>query len=97
MAQRHPRSLAHGLVVLAAAALALTGCARGPEPGVPPIPMSSTTETARAAAPSTPAGPGPSFSPCAGGLECASVPVPVDYANPTGPGAANPAPGPRSG
>jgi pimeloyl-ACP methyl ester carboxylesterase len=85
MAQRHPRSLAHGLVVLAAAALALAGCARGPEPGVPPIPMSPTTETARSAAPSTPAGPGPSFSPCAGGLECASVPVPVDYANPAGP------------
>ena len=99
MAQRHPRSratgagrrrslprgFARGLGVLAAAALALTGCARGPEPGVPPIPMSSTTEAARSAAPSTPAGPGPSFSPCAGGLECASVPVPVDHADPAGP------------
>ncbi|HSK61730.1 MAG TPA: alpha/beta fold hydrolase [Actinomycetospora sp.] len=99
MAQRHPRSgataagrrrshplgLARALGVLAATMLALTGCARGPEPGVPPIPMSSTTEAARSTAPTAPSGAGPSFTPCAGGLECASVTVPVDYADPTGP------------
>lgn len=79
------RRRARGLLVVAAAALAVAGCSRGPEPAVPQIPMSSTTPSASAAPPP----PDPSgvarFAPCLGGLQCASVAVPVDYANPTGP------------
>jgi pimeloyl-ACP methyl ester carboxylesterase len=82
---RPRRRLAHALGLLGATVLALTGCARGPEPTVPPIPMSSTTVAAGTGAPTRPAGPGPSFTPCAGGLECASVSVPIDYAVPAGP------------
>ncbi|MDD7932584.1 alpha/beta hydrolase [Actinomycetospora straminea] len=95
MAQEHVRSArrvtgrrsARRLLVAAAAlttaALALCGCARGPEPGVPPIPLSSSAPVAAPAPPGPPGG--PRFTPCRGGLECASVPVPVDYANPAGP------------
>ena len=91
MAQRRARTGPSGrgrrrarALVVVAAALALTGCARAPEPSVPPIPVSSSTVAATP--PPTAAAPGPSFRPCTGGLECASVRVPVDYADPAGPG-----------
>src|SRR4051794_39155174 len=79
-ARRTPRVL-----VLAATALALAACARGPEPTVPPIPMSATTPPAASPTPPGPAGAAPSLRACQGGLQCASVTVPVDYANPAGP------------
>ena len=89
MAQRHEterscRAVVRGLLVVGAAALALSGCARAPEPAVPPIPLSSSAPVA-APTPRPDGGPGPAFTPCRGDLECATVPVPVDYANPTGP------------
>ncbi|MHC1561881.1 alpha/beta hydrolase [Actinomycetospora sp. C-140] len=75
---------ARHVLVLGAALLAFSACTQRPEPTVPPIPMSSETPAAPSVAPSGPGG-GPAFRPCQGGLECASVTVPVDYANPAGP------------
>jgi pimeloyl-ACP methyl ester carboxylesterase len=68
-----------------AAALALAGCGRAPEPSVPPIPMSSETPAAPSAPPPGAVGATPDFRPCQAGLQCAAVTVPVDYANPAGP------------
>jgi pimeloyl-ACP methyl ester carboxylesterase len=47
--------------------------------------MSSDTPVAPSAAPPGAVGAAPDFRPCQAGLECASVTVPVDYANPAGP------------
>lgn len=95
MAQRQDRPRTDGtgrggrrarrLLMVGAAVLALAGCARGPEPTVPPIPMSSVAPGTPAAPRPVPAGAGPDFRPCQAGLQCASVTVPIDYANPTGP------------
>lgn len=89
MAQRHEaertcRAVVRGLLVVGAAALALAGCTRAPEPAVPPIPLSSSAPVA-VPSPRPDGGPGPTFTPCRGDLECATVAVPLDYANPAGP------------
>lgn len=73
--------LTGALALLLAAA---TACGGGPPPGVPPLSVSPTPGGGRGAVPVAPT-PGASFSDCDGGFQCATIPVPVDYANPTGP------------
>ena len=72
------RPLLVGLLGLAV----LVGCSGAPGPA--PTPTSSPTVAPSAPLPPA-ATPTITFAPCDGGFECATVPVPLDYAKPAGP------------
>lgn len=86
-AARRPRRLGPLVAALAVVAL-VAACGGQPAPPLAPLQTPSaggSPSAGRTPVPVAPTPGGPAFSPCDGGFECATVPVPVDYANPTGP------------
>ena len=88
--QRAPRARLALASLLAAAAVVVTGCSGPPQPsgGAPTtLPAPSTGVSAPGEAASDPAlarfyGQSPAWADCGGGLECATVQVPVDWSAP---------------
>ena len=83
------------LVAAAVVSVATASCTRGGgepvalRPAAPHHPTTTSTTATSATTTTTPVAPPPvtpiSWSPCNGGLQCGTLVVPLDYANPKGP------------
>ena len=86
---RSRRRLAGVVLGLVLGLFALTACSSAPAPPGPPPAGTATPAAPSSPSPSVgaaPPAPAPTFTPCDEGFQCADVRVPLDYANPAGPG-----------